>query len=285
MADKRLDGKVAIVTGAGGGMGRVIALALIDAGARVAVLDVRHDGVDETCRLAAALADSEAALPLTADVSVHDSCIGAVRATVDAFNGVDVLVNAAGIGMYSISDTYWTSPVKFWEVDVARFRRLMEVNWTGAFMMAREATPHMLRRKWGRIVNVTTSLDTMYTRGYTPYGPSKAALEAATSCWAKDLKDSGVTANVLVPGGPVNTAFIPERAPFDRRQLIQPEVLGPPAVWLASDASDGVTDMRFVARDWDPSLPIADAVQQSGAPCAWVGAGRGKTAIKPVALS
>ena len=284
MTDKVLNGKAAIVTGAGGGMGRVIALALIAEGARVAVLDVRHEGVAETCKQAAAIADSEAALPLDCDVSRPDSCAGAVRATVDAFNGVDILVNAAGIGMYSISDNYWNKPVNFWEIEVGRFQRLMDVNWTGAFLMAREATPHMLRRKWGRIINVTTSLDTMYTRGYTPYGPSKAALEAATSCWAKDLKDTGVTANVLVPGGPVNTGFIPDKAPFDRAELIQPQVMGPPAVWLASDASNGVTDRRFVARDWDPALPVAESVERSGAPCAWVGAGAGKTAFKPAAV-
>ena len=119
----------------------------------------------------------------------------------------------------------------------------------------------------------------MTTRGYTPYGPSKAALEAATSVWSKDLEGTGVTANVLVPGGPVNTDFIPESAPFDRTKLTQPEVMQAPMCWLASDLSDGVTNMRFVARSWDPEASLEDAIRESGGPCAWPDAG--KKAFKP----
>jgi 3-oxoacyl-[acyl-carrier protein] reductase len=250
-------------------MGRAIALALVERGARVTIFDVVEEKVDAVVREAAAMGDSECALAMTKDITKADDCETAVRETIDTFNSADILVNAAGIGMATIRDGYWNNPVKFWEVDIDRFNNLMMVNWHGAFQMARAVAPHMVERGWGRIINVTTSLDTMLTKGYTPYGPSKAALEAATSVWAKDLEGTGVTANVVVPGGPVNTAFIPENAPFDRDNLIQPEVMAAPICWLATDGTDSVTNCRFVSRLWDISLPPEQAAEAAGAPCAW----------------
>ena len=279
MTDINLTGKVAIVAGGGGGMGRAIALALVEKGAKVAVFDVRQENVDKVVEEAAAIGNAESTIPLVRDITKIDDCMSAVQETVDAFNSADILVNAAGLGMATLKDDYWNDNLKFWNADIDRFNALMNVNWNGAFLLARCVTPHMIEKGWGRIVNVTTSLDTMTTRGYTPYGPSKAALEAATSVWSKDLEGTGVTANVLVPGGPVNTDFIPENAPFDRTKLTQPEVMQAPMCWLASDLSDGVTNMRFVARSWDPEASLEDAIRESGGPCAWPDAG--KKAFKP----
>ena len=279
MTDINLTGKVAIVAGGGGGMGRAIALALVEKGAKVAVFDVRQENVDKIVEEAAAIGNAESTIPLVRDITKIDDCMSAVQETVDAFNSADILVNAAGLGMATLKDDYWNDNLKFWNADIDRFNALMNVNWNGAFLLARCVTPHMIEKGWGRIVNVTTSLDTMTTRGYTPYGPSKAALEAATSVWSKDLEGTGVTANVLVPGGPVNTDFIPENAPFDRTKLTQPEVMQAPMCWLASDLSDGVTNMRFVARSWDPEASLEDAIRESGGPCAWPDAG--KKAFKP----
>ena len=279
MTDINLTGKVAIVAGGGGGMGRAMALALVEKGAKIAVFDVRQENVDRVVEEAAAIGDSECAIPLVRDITKIDDCLSAVLDTIDAFNSADILVNAAGLGMATLKNDYWNDNLKFWNADIDRFNALMNVNWHGAFLLARSVVPHMIEKGWGRIVNVTTSLDTMTTRGYTPYGPSKAALEAATSVWSKDLEGTGVTANVLVPGGPVNTDFIPENAPFDRTKLTQPEVMQAPMCWLASDLSDGVTDMRFVARSWDPDAPLEEAIKESGGPCAWPDAG--KKAFKP----
>jgi 3-oxoacyl-[acyl-carrier protein] reductase len=279
VTDINLTGKVAIVAGGGGGMGRAIALALVEKGAKVAVFDVRQENVDKVVEDAAVIGNAECAIPLVRDITKIDDCMSAVQETIDAFNSADILVNAAGLGMATLKDDYWNDNLKFWNADIDRFNALMNVNWNGPFLLARCVTPHMIEKGWGRIVNVTTSLDTMTTRGYTPYGPSKAALEAATSVWSKDLEGTGVTANVLVPGGPVNTDFIPENAPFDRTKLTQPEVMQAPMCWLASDLSDGVTNMRFVARSWDQEVPLEDAIRESGGPCAWPDAG--KKAFKP----
>src|ERR1700747_3805634 len=96
----------------------------------------------------------------------------------------------------------------------------------------------MMRQGWGRIINVTTSLGTMLNAGSPTYGPSKAALEALSAIMAKDLDGTGVTVNVLVPGGVTNTPMISDEAGFDRTKLIHPKVMVPPLLWLVSDAAE-----------------------------------------------
>jgi NAD(P)-dependent dehydrogenase (short-subunit alcohol dehydrogenase family) len=126
----------------------------------------------------------------------------------------------------------------------------------------------MTRQGWGRIVNVTTSLGTMLNAGSPTYGPSKAALEALSAIMAKDLDGTGVTVNVLVPGGITNTPMVSESG-FDRDKLIQPEVMVPPLVWLLSDAAGKVTGRRFLGVHWDAALPPEQAAEKAGAPVAW----------------
>jgi NAD(P)-dependent dehydrogenase (short-subunit alcohol dehydrogenase family) len=127
----------------------------------------------------------------------------------------------------------------------------------------------MMRQGWGRVVNVTTSLGTMLNAGSPTYGPSKAALEALSAIMAKDLNGTGVTVNVLVPGGVTNTPMISGEAGFDRTKLIQPEVMMPPLLWLVSDAAGKVTGRRFLGVHWDPALPHGQAAERAGAPVAW----------------
>jgi NAD(P)-dependent dehydrogenase (short-subunit alcohol dehydrogenase family) len=120
----------------------------------------------------------------------------------------------------------------------------------------------------GRIVNVTTSLGTMINPGFPIYGPSKAALEALSAIMAKDLDGTGVTVNVLVPGGITNTPMVSESG-FDGAKMIQPEVMAPPLLWLVSDAAGKVTGRRFLGVHWDPTLPPEQAAEKAGAPVAW----------------
>jgi 3-oxoacyl-[acyl-carrier protein] reductase len=267
--DLSLEPKVAIITGGAGGMGSVMTLALIGDGARVVAIDTLPDRLDALATKAATIGGEGSFLGLRADITLVEECERVVDAVLTRFSAVHVLVNAAGIGMQTIRANYMKEPVRFWEIDPERWQKLMDVNWKGAFLMARAMTPHLLRQGWGRIVNVTTSLDTMYRGNYTPYGMSKAALEAATVSWSEDLKGSGVTVNVLVPGGPTNTSFIPQGAPFDRAAMVQPEVMAAPIHWLASPASDRVTGCRIVARDWDVRLAPNEAAKAACAPAAW----------------
>ena len=264
-----LSGKAAIVTGGGGGMGSAMTLALASAGAKVCAADISQEILDGVAARAADASVGDNVLPMVCDITDFANCENLVNAATEAFGTVNMLVNNAGVGMQTINPNYMNEAAKFWLADVDRWQRMMDINFKGAFMLAKLVTPLMLAQGWGRIVNVTTSLDTMIRHNYSPYGQSKAALEAATATWAADLEDSGVTVNVLVPGGPTNTGFIPASAPFDREKLVQPEVMQAPITWLASDGSNGITSCRFVGRDWDTSLPPAEAAQKVCAPAAW----------------
>ncbi len=268
-----LAGKVAIVTGGAGGMGSAMSLGLVGDGADVLAVDLRAEPLEALAGTARARNGPGRLDTMAADIADPAACAALVERAKSAFGGLHIVVNNAGVGMQTIRETYMNDPVSFWEADIERWQRMMDVNFKAPFMIAKFAAPHLVDQGWGRIVNVTTSLDTMHRRAYTPYGQSKAALEAATATWAKDLEGTGVTANVLVPGGPTNTGFIPANAPFDRDALVQPGVMVAPLLWLASGASDGVTDCRFVANDWDPALPAAEAAEAARAPAAWPGAG------------
>ena len=253
-------GKVALVTGGARGIGAAIAGGLHAIGAKVAVLDL--DG--------AALATCpEDVLRVQADIARAEDCEMAVARVRASYGGLDVLINNAGIGMSTIREEHFAQPVRLSEITPDHWRRMFEVNCMGAFLMTRAATPPMVARGWGRIVNVTTSFFTMLNEGFAPYGPAKAALEAASAIWAKEFEGSGVTVNVLIPGGPTDTRMVPASAPFARSEMIPPAAMAPPAQWLASPASDGVTGRRFVAGLWDPALPPEQAAAAASAPIAW----------------
>src|SRR6202045_2848831 len=185
------------------------------------------------------------------------------------FGMIDILVNNAGVGQATIRSDNRQHPIKFWEVTPEQWKLFVAVHTNAPMALSRALVHDMMRQKWGRIVNVTTSLGTMIRSGSPPYGPSKAALEAFSAIMAKDLDGTGVTVNVLVPGGVTNTPMVPQESGFDRQEMIQPEVMAPPLVWLVSNAAGGVTARRFLAVHWDPALPPAQAAEKAGAPVAW----------------
>ncbi len=264
-----LDGRVAIVTGAGRGIGKAMTLGLLDAGASVAAAEIDQDVLDETQSAAEERGAAERFLAVLTDLTRDDSAPKIVRATTERFGRLDILVNNAGtnISMFRPRDVRDTA--KFWEVTPEQFRRIMDVNVVAAFLMMRAALPVMLKQRWGRIISVTTSLDMMWRAEMQPYGGSKAANEAHLLAMAIELKDSGVTANVLVPGGPANTRMIPPGTVADRTKLIDPAVMIAPLVWLCSSAADGISGQRFIAARWDKTLPPEEAAKQAGAPAAW----------------
>ena len=115
----------------------------------------------------------------------------------------------------------------------------------------------MRKAGWGRIVNNTTSFRTMLR--VLPYGATKSALESMSAVWADELKDKGITVNVLIPGGPTDTPFVSDEAGWPREQMLRPAIMGPPAVWLMSEASNGFTGKRVTAADWDATRPADEA--------------------------
>jgi NAD(P)-dependent dehydrogenase (short-subunit alcohol dehydrogenase family) len=263
-----LEGKVAIVTGAGRGLGRAMVLGLLRAGVRVAAVEIDAAPLDEVQGAAEEAGASERLLGIAADVTWDESGPKIVRAAREQFGRVDILVNNAGINTQVIRGP--DRPVgKLWETTPEEFRRVMEVNVVAAFLMMRAALPSLLAQHWGRIINVTTSLDTMWRNMMQPYGASKAANEAMVTALAKELDGTGVTANVLVPGGAVDTRIVPQSLVADRGELIPAEVMIPPLTWLCSRAADGVNGQRFIGIRWDKALPPEEAARKAGAPCAW----------------
>jgi NAD(P)-dependent dehydrogenase (short-subunit alcohol dehydrogenase family) len=269
-----LDGKVAIVTGAGRGLGRAMTLGLLAAGASVAATELDAEALDQTGQAAEAGGVGERILDVIADVTRDDSAPKIVRATTERFGRLDILLNNAGVNMSLFRRPDAKPSGKFWEVTPEEFRRIIEVNVVGTFLMTRAALPVMLKQRFGRIINVTTSLDTMYRAGMQPYGGSKAANEAHLLALAQELEGTGVTANVLVPGGAADTRMVSTGQQPDRSQLIAPEVMVAPLVWLCSNESDAVNGQRFIAMRWDSALPGAEAAKKAGAPAAWQQLGR-----------
>jgi NAD(P)-dependent dehydrogenase (short-subunit alcohol dehydrogenase family) len=114
----------------------------------------------------------------------------------------------------------------------------------------------------------------MYRAAMQPYGGSKAANEAHLLAMAQELEGTGVSANVLVPGGAANTRLVSRAQEPDRAKLIPPEVMVAPLIWLCSNASDGVNGQRFIGMRWDKNLPPEEAAKNAGAPMAWQQLGR-----------
>ena len=265
MANNETSGRVALVTGAANGIGRAIAHRLAGLGMSLIAVDRDRAGLDALRREAGAAAENIKVDVVDFAAEDADRSIAELAGRSGA---VDVLVNNAGIGMGAVRNDYHAKPVAFWEVSPAHWRRFFAVNTHPSFLLAYHLAPGMMERKWGRIVNVTTSLGSMLRRGYVPYGPSKAAAESMTACMAKDLDGTGVTANVIVPGGVTNTRLVPEGA-FDRAELLQPEIMLPPLEFLLSRDGSKINGRRFVAAHWDCGLPAAAAAEASGAPVGW----------------
>lgn len=278
MPDGPLQGKVAIVTGAGSpiGLGHAITLGFVRAGARVAMLDINQAWLGESAKEMREVGGPDCVLPMVADITAPDAVAQAVRRVIAELGGLHILVNNAGTNPRAAGmlPTGQSNISNFWQLSPEAWSRVVAVNLSGPFFMARAVVEHMLAQGWGRIIGVTTSLDTMYRKGGTPYGPSKAGHEALIATMAQELEGTGVTANVLVPGGATNTNLIAPDAGYDRAALIQPEVMQAPVIWLASDASQAVNGRRLIAYYWDERLPLDERLAKASAPAAWPQLGR-----------
>jgi NAD(P)-dependent dehydrogenase (short-subunit alcohol dehydrogenase family) len=264
---------VAIVTGGLRGLGRAMVFGLAREGHNVVA--VGHIDVDvaemEVTKSSSNLAGQ--ILPLVADLRRPAECDRVVAMARERFGGVHILVNNAGLTFTTIDPARFrlAEPQKFWQVSDDVVHAVIETNYIAADQMARRVAPGMVEQRWGRIVNVTTKLDTMNRPHTSPYGASKAALEMATEVWAKEVEGTGLTINLVNPGAGANTPGMAEEMRTMSREgraprLVEPDEMVPPLLYVVSRDADDVNGWRFDANLWDQSLPPAEAARRAGRP-------------------
>lgn len=278
-----LKGKVAIVTGGGRGLGRAMALGFARAGAAGVVVTAARspEQVQAVASEIDEIAGPGTGLAVVADVTDRQACDSVAEKTVQKFSTAHILINNAGKGQNFIGN----DRIPFWEADPDGWAQIIDTNVNGPFLMARAIVGKMKDQGWGRIINITKSRDSMHRPKNSPYGPSKAALEAMTLAWAQDLLDTGVTVNSLSPGGAVDTDFVlpavRATAAQTGKKYFAAEVIVPAAVWLASEQSDGTTGCRYVGSKWDDGLTPDDAAESAREPAIFLPPKRDSILKKP----
>jgi NAD(P)-dependent dehydrogenase (short-subunit alcohol dehydrogenase family) len=257
--------RVVLLTGASGGIGRVMTEALVAAGHAVAAVD--RDAAALT-RLAAQHGGVKDRLhPIVAALATAAGCDSAVAEARARFGAIEAVINNAGIGMSSVRPDAEARAPGIAELTPEIWDGFMAIFVRAPVMLVRAALPDMTRRGFGRIVNNTTSYVTMLR--VLPYGAAKAALESMSAVWAKELDGSGITVNVLVPGGPTDTPLINDASGWPRDKMLRPGIMGPPTAWLVSDGSSEFTGRRITAARWETTLKPADAAQQASRAIGW----------------
>ncbi len=268
---------VAIVTGGLRGLGRAMSLGLARTGHPVVAVGHIAGDAGEMAAEAAALQLRDLLVPLIADLRRPDECDRVVAAARARFGRVDILVNNAGLTFTYIDPARFRRDSKqlFFQVGDEIVENVVATNYLAADRMARRVAPAMVEAGWGRIVNVTTKLDTMNRTGTHPYGATKAALEMATEVWAKDVAGTGLTVNIVNPGAGANTPGMAEEMRQASREgkvprLVEPDEMVPPLLYVVSREADAVNGYRFDANAWDVRLPAAEAAKKAGRPAGFI---------------
>ncbi|PZS34271.1 MAG: NAD(P)-dependent oxidoreductase [Pseudonocardiales bacterium] len=254
-------GQVALVTGAGGGIGRSLAVGLASAGAHVGLLGRTRSTLEGTLRECAAAKGGAKAVAVPVDVTVADDVRAAVRTVERDLGPIDLLVNNAG----RIDPT----EVPLWEADAGDWWDVVETNVRGPMLLSRAVLPGMVQRGRGRIINVNSGFGLRGTATYSAYSVSKAALARLTDCLAQSLDGQPVAVFDLSPGlvRTAMTTTMPMWADAGDDDWTSPAVVVDAVLTLASGSADALSG-RFLhaARDnLDDLVARAGAILESDA--------------------
>ncbi len=230
--------RVALITGSARGIGRAIALKLADAGAAVVVNDLDNSsGADEVAELIRAKHGQSMAIP--ADISSSEAVAHLVDQTVQVLGKVDILVNNAGITRDGLamrmSDQDWDA--------------VLATNLRGAFLCTRAVLRHMVRQRWGRIINIASVIGLVGNAGQANYASAKAGIIGLTKAIAKEVASRGITANAIAPGF-IDTAMTRKLDDSLRQEALrqiplarfgEPEEVAAAVAFLASDEAAYIT--------------------------------------------
>jgi len=244
----RLEGKTALITGAGSGMGRVAAVLFAKEGADVIATDISHEGLDETARLVAEHAHGSI-LPLAGDVSSEDDVRSWVEAGVQRYGALNVLYNNAGI--------FPDADRSVLEMDEATYRRTLDVNLKGVMLCCKHGIPEIVRAGGGSVINIASFVALMgCTVPQDAYTASKGAVLALTKSLAVQFGRDHVRVNAICPG-PILTPLLADLFPNEEEKMKRlnriplgrfglPEDIVYAALYLASDESSWTTGTEFV---------------------------------------
>lgn len=234
-----LSGKTAVVTGSGRGLGRAIACALAEAGAAVVVADIAAGDREETIRRIKS--SGGRGLEVECDVSSSASVRNMVDRAVEKYGHIDILINNAGLA--------WRKPLL--EETEENWNRMLGVNLTGPFHCCRAVGPHMIKRRYGKVINIASTSGVEGEIGYTAYTTTKAGVILFTKSLALEWAKYNINVNAIGPGwfhtpltdpltrDPVRFKEIMRGIPKGR--LAEPQEIGPLVIFLASKASDFMT--------------------------------------------